>query len=672
MKKTKFLSVAIVVLFIASFIISCNQEIKRCVVSFKDGGALVKQIIVNEGDIINEVDIPKLSEEGKAFDGWYLGEEKFNFKEQIKTDITLEAKWSDSYYTVSFDTDGGSRVDSIRVKHGGTITFPTDPTKEGFSFDGWYLNEEKFDINTIIKSDIELIAKWIHDKHVFEDNVCTICKGTQCGEDVVFFFDENTKTLTLKGTGSTFDYEILDEKMGTISPRPWDDIFLEIENIEVENGITKIGDMSFAYFSNEEPYLSKIKTVELPSTLKEIGLYAFSASSIENLVIPDGVTSIGNGAFAGCGILEEITIPATINTIGYDVFDESYKVELVKYLGTEEEWVNIDWGFDVTDYNVYFQNENKFLLINCFHGNGKIIAQYLTQYGKEQEKIVVPDYVKEIYESTFKGSKATNIYIPDSVEMIQDNTFSMFDKTTTIKIDVSEDRYHEIFKGDVSKTNVILEDGKPPKFNISMQNSNITFVGLNEIDETMISITIPSYVEKIAKDAFVNALNLTEIHIDKTEEEFHQMYPYEMSSSITVYLKDNEPMKFNISYNNGTWNLENLTDAGSSLEGELVIPNYINNIADGIDNIKASSIVFPENITNIKIKNCTNLQSLTINNTNIDSFIIYARDISGCGKLKEIKYAGKISDWEHIYDSEITSGQEIIVHCSDGDITSYI
>ena len=131
--------------------------------------------------------------------------------------------------------------------------------------------------------------------------------------------------------------------------------------------------MSFAYFSNEEPYLSTIKTVEMPYTLKEIGLYAFRASSIEKFVIPDGVTSIGSGAFAGCGILEEITIPASINTIGYGVFDKSRKVELVKYLGTEEEWVNIDWDIDGTDYNVYFQNENKYLLINCFHKNGKIM-----------------------------------------------------------------------------------------------------------------------------------------------------------------------------------------------------------------------------------------------------------------------------------------------------------
>lgn len=539
------------------------------------------------------------------------------------------------------------------------------------SFVGWFLDDEEYKFNTPITKDIVLEAKWVHDEHIFEnDDVCIICEGTQCGEDVVFFFDENTKTLTLKGTGSTFDYEILDDKMGTISSRPWDDIFLEIENIEVENGITKIGDMSFAYFSNEEPLYSKIKTIELPSTLKEIGLYAFSASSIENLVIPDGVTSIGSGAFAGCGILEEITIPASIETIGGEVFAEADNLKKVNFLGTEEQWVQFDWK--IYDTNVYFK-PNKKLLISCYHDNdGKIIAQYLTKYGKAQEEIVVPNYIGVINGTTFKDSCAKTIYIPNSVENIESNTFSMFDKTTTITIDIDEDRYHEIFKGDVSKTNVILEDGKPPKFNISMQNSNITFVGLNEKDETMTSITIPNYVKKIAKDAFVNAPNLTEIHIDKTEEEFHQMYPYVMDSKYTLCLKDNESVKFKINYNNGAYWLMDLTDAGSSLEGELVIPNYINNIADGIDNIKASSIVFPENITNIKIKNCTNLQSITINNTNIDSFIICARDISGCEKLKEIYYAGTKENWKYVYDSNPTNGQKVTVHCSDGDITSYI
>ena len=765
----------------------------------KMGGALVKQIIVNEGDIINEVDIPKLSEDGRAFDGWYLDKEEFNFKQQIKTDITLEAKWSDIVYTVTFDTDGGSTVNPITVKHGGTIILPDDPTKDGFTFAGWYLEDgsqftstttidsnitvkakwtlnsykvtfntnidgmvidpkyveyntkinqpeintpegkkfegwfyngekfnfdttpitneisleakwsdiyfnvtfsselgkpintqsvkygekakeptldvidgytlegwyyenSKFSFDTQLKTDIILVAKWIHDKHVFEDNVCTICKGTQCGEDVVFFFDKNTKTLTLKGTGSTCDYKILDEETGTISPRPWDDIIQKIETIVVEKGITKIGDMSFAYFSNEEPYLSTIKTVEMPYTLKEIGLYAFRASSIEKFVIPDGVTSIGSGAFAGCGILEEITIPASINTIGYGVFDKSRKVELVKYLGTEEEWVNIDWDIDGTDYNVYFQNENKYLLINCFHKNGKIIAQYLTQYGKEQEKIVVPNYIGGINGSTFKDSCAKTIYIPNSVENIESNTFSMFDKTTTIKIDVSEDRYHEIFKGDVSKTNVILKDDKSPKFNISMQNGDITFVGLNEKDETMTSITIPNYVKKIAKDAFDNVPNLTEIHIDKTEEEFHQMYPYLIPSSIIVYLKDNEPMKFNISYNNGTWNLENLTDAGKNFDGELAILDYIGNINTDFNGISATSIVYPteySNIINLKYENCANLKTITIPSKNNE---VESVSFTNCPKFEEIIFWGSVNEW---YDLRYYNSGEYQITCTD-------
>ena len=75
MKKTRLLSLTVFVLFIACLVTSCNQEIKRCVVTFKNGRALVKQIIVNEGETLNEVDIPKVSEDGMSFVGWFLDDE---------------------------------------------------------------------------------------------------------------------------------------------------------------------------------------------------------------------------------------------------------------------------------------------------------------------------------------------------------------------------------------------------------------------------------------------------------------------------------------------------------------------------------------------------------------------------------------------------------------------
>lgn len=61
---------------------------------------------------------------------------------------------------VTFDSDGGTLINSIEVKKGKTISKPSDPTKEGYTFVGWYLDDEIFDFNISLKEDITLTAKW--------------------------------------------------------------------------------------------------------------------------------------------------------------------------------------------------------------------------------------------------------------------------------------------------------------------------------------------------------------------------------------------------------------------------------------------------------------------------------------------------------------------------------
>lgn len=61
---------------------------------------------------------------------------------------------------VTFDSDGGSECASIEVNVGSTIKLPANPTKEGYTFLGWYLGETKFDEKTAINKNITLKAKW--------------------------------------------------------------------------------------------------------------------------------------------------------------------------------------------------------------------------------------------------------------------------------------------------------------------------------------------------------------------------------------------------------------------------------------------------------------------------------------------------------------------------------
>lgn len=69
-------------------------------------------------------------------------------------------------YTVTFETNGGSKVDAQKVEDGSTADKPTDPTKDGYTFEGWYSNDkltEKYDFSSAITGDITLYAKWTED-----------------------------------------------------------------------------------------------------------------------------------------------------------------------------------------------------------------------------------------------------------------------------------------------------------------------------------------------------------------------------------------------------------------------------------------------------------------------------------------------------------------------------
>lgn len=68
--------------------------------------------------------------------------------------------------TVTFDSNGGSAIESIDVAAGRTVSEPNPaPTRRGYTFGGWYLSDgTAYDFETVVTGDITLIAKWIKDK----------------------------------------------------------------------------------------------------------------------------------------------------------------------------------------------------------------------------------------------------------------------------------------------------------------------------------------------------------------------------------------------------------------------------------------------------------------------------------------------------------------------------
>ena len=137
---------------------------------------------LNDGTIANGKDVTEytygtgatlptaddITREGYTFEGWYEDE---NFSgspvtEICKTDTGKKefyAKWTLNTYTVTFDSQGGSKVNSQTVSHGGTVTEPTAPTYECYTFGGWYTEAgctTEYDFTTTVTESLTLYAKW--------------------------------------------------------------------------------------------------------------------------------------------------------------------------------------------------------------------------------------------------------------------------------------------------------------------------------------------------------------------------------------------------------------------------------------------------------------------------------------------------------------------------------
>jgi uncharacterized repeat protein (TIGR02543 family) len=63
-------------------------------------------------------------------------------------------------YDVTFDSNGGSNVDPQSIRYNKKIQKPADPIRDGYTFAGWKLDDEEYNFDTPVKSDIDLTAHW--------------------------------------------------------------------------------------------------------------------------------------------------------------------------------------------------------------------------------------------------------------------------------------------------------------------------------------------------------------------------------------------------------------------------------------------------------------------------------------------------------------------------------
>jgi uncharacterized repeat protein (TIGR02543 family) len=183
-----------------------------------DGGSRVDAQAVAAGDTVARPANPTLA--NKKFAGWSGDAERsalWNFPTDTPTgNMTLYAKWIDAKtttYTVTFSSNGGSRVDAQTVAAGDTVVRPADPTNEGYKFVGWHANMEltriwNFPTDTLT-GNTTIYAKWMskpltldsikingESQTVADTMYYTIpCGGDRNAIEVVYTVAANTDTL---------------------------------------------------------------------------------------------------------------------------------------------------------------------------------------------------------------------------------------------------------------------------------------------------------------------------------------------------------------------------------------------------------------------------------------------------------------------------------------------
>lgn len=199
-------------------------------------------------------------------------------KEKINGDINIYLDYQKNiddfntevnYYTITFDTAGGSSIDSIVVKENDVITKPDDPTKEGYTFLGWYIDDEEFNFEDLVKSDLTLVAKWEENKN--SSSGSSSSGGSTTNTDGKINLNNNlSATVYKKSTGSQdcFFY---------IFASNLQDLYPDAEYNAIFNGTTRV---SFCPFPKSDCLSSEIALDDLNNS--NLVFNASKERSLEN------------------------------------------------------------------------------------------------------------------------------------------------------------------------------------------------------------------------------------------------------------------------------------------------------------------------------------------------------------------------------------------------------
>ena len=385
-----------------------------------------------------------------------------------------------------------------------------------------------------------------------------------CGPGLSWSFSGGV--LTISGSGDMYDYpeHLHGPESGNELAQPWFHLKPSITSIVINEGVTSIG--AGAFWG-----CNALTSVSIPGSVQRIGFAAFADdTALGSVAIPNGV--IGEAAFIRCSGMRTVTIGPGVTAVGISAFESCTGLNGV-YISDVAAWCRIYFGGNKASPLEYAHNLylNGALVTNLtIPGGVTKVGDYAFEHCFSLTSVTIPEGCTTIGEYAFNNcQKIATASLPNSLTTIGSFAFA------------SCARMHTAIPAGVSYIGERAFNGAPLSSNIVVNQGVIGERAFNACGSVM-DLTIGAGVTYIGSNAFNEMGGLRNIHYGSTQANWNALaadsgynkvvtYPYWRGITFGSAGANIQPSRSTVSFGGYTWDVLAVSNGNALLITHEVI-----------------------------------------------------------------------------------------------------